>query len=315
MTNVLVTGGAGFIGRNLIPRLLAHGFSVRVLDCVPHPFPGKWRDAAYVEGDVLDQSALGRAIEGADVVVHLAARGSVVESIDNPAPNFDVNVRGTLQILQEAVRSRVDKFLFASTGGALIGNATPPVNEDSLPKPLSPYGASKLCGEAYCHAFAQSYGLHTVTLRFANVYGPGSDEKQGAVTSFIKALSQDQPIKIFGSGSASRDYLYVDDLCHGIIAAISGNTSAGDVFHLASGLETTVLQLAHRLIDVSGKQGVQIQHLEARAGEVERNFASFARASERLGFRPRVTLREGLTRTWDWFQVQARTELTGALIK
>ena len=135
--------------------------------------------------------------------------------ITDPERNFEVNVQGTLNVLRAAVGAGVRRFIFASTGGALIGDATPPVSEQSLPKPISPYGASKLCGEAYCHAFAKSYGLETVCLRFGNVYGPHSAHKKGAVTVFIKALMTGEPIVIYGDGSASRDYVHVEDSAAG----------------------------------------------------------------------------------------------------
>ena len=303
MKTALVTGGAGFIGTNLVPRLLRAGYAVRVFDNgvgAVQSDPGP--DVELLRGDVRDEEGVAAAVRGVSLVIHLAAAGSVVQSVNEPLENFDVNVRGTFNVLNASAKAGVEKLIFASTGGALIGNATPPVDEMSLPKPISPYGASKLCGEAYCHAFAQSYGLGTVALRFANVYGPHSHLKGGAVTAFIKALMTEQPIIIFGDGSASRDYIYVDDLCRGICLAIDAGLEPGEVLHLASGVETTVSQLAEGLIHASGKKDHKIEHYPARTGEVERNFATFDYASRRLGFHPEVKLTEGLRRTWRWFQ-------------
>jgi UDP-glucose 4-epimerase len=300
---VLVTGGLGFIGANLVPRLQQAGYSVRVFDSGLKSVGVRTDGVRGIEGDVRDDDTVIRAVEGVDVVVHLAAAGSVIESIIDPRANFEINAGGTLNVLRAAVAASVERVIFASTGGALIGNATPPVDERSLPKPISPYGASKLTGEAYCHAFSQSYGLKTVALRFANVYGPHSERKGGAVTAFIKAIADGEPIKIFGDGSASRDYLYVGDLCRGITAAIqSPDLVPGEVLHLASGVETTVSELAREIVRASGKDDHPIVHLDARAGEVERNFASYAYAQKRLGFYPEVSLREGLKQTWEWFQ-------------
>ena len=245
-------------------------------------------------------------------VVHLAAYGSVVESIADPERNFEVNVQGTLNVLRAAVGAGVRRFIFASTGGALIGDATPPVSEQSLPKPISPYGASKLCGEAYCHAFAKSYGLETVCLRFGNVYGPHSAHKKGAVTVFIKALMTGEPIVIYGDGSASRDYVHVEDLCSGIAAALDAPLAGGDVFHLASGRETSVLELARILRDVAGKPDHPIEFRPARAGEVARNFANYDKARERLDFQPKWKLADGLAATWEWFQQQDESVLNAA---
>jgi UDP-glucose 4-epimerase len=300
---LLVTGGCGFIGANLIRRLDAEHVRVRVLDNMSGGTAANLAgvEAEITRGDIRDRDAVARAVAGVDAVIHLAAYGSVVESVSDPTENFDVNVRGTLTVLKACATAHVEKFIFASTGGALIGEAAPPVDETSLPKPISPYGASKLSAEAYCHAFAHSYGLRTACLRFANVYGPRSDHKRGAVTAFIKALMSGEPMVIYGDGSASRDFLYVDDLCHGIVLALKGNQEPGAVLHLASGVETTVNQLAGSLAEIAGRPDHPVLHKQPRTGEVSRNFARFERARWALGFSPRVSLREGLEQTWQWF--------------
>jgi UDP-glucose 4-epimerase len=300
---VLVTGGCGFIGANLVRRLEAMGRKVRVLDNLA------LGDAAYlhgtaaqvVQGDVRDTALVNEALQGVEEVVHLAARGSVVDSVADPTANFEANVVGTFCLLNACVGSGIEKFFFASTGGALIGDAEPPVNEDSLPRPISPYGASKLCAEAYLHAFAKSYGLQTVALRFANVYGPYSGHKKGIVTAYIKALQTGEPLIIYGDGTSSRDYLYVDDLCRGVTRAMEADLAPGTVLHLASGVETTVAEMAELMIRASGKTEHEILHLPRRPGEVDRNFADFARAREAIGFTPNVGLQEGVERTWRWF--------------
>ena len=162
-----------------------------------------------------------------------------------------MNARGTLVTLEEAARAGARRFVFASTGGALIGDAPTPVDESSLPRPISPYGASKLCGEGYCHAFRGSYGLETVALRFANVYGPRSEHKKGVVTTFVKSALRAEPLVIYGDGSATRDFIYVDDLCAGIAAALASPAAEG-VIHLASERETAVSELARLVIDITG---------------------------------------------------------------
>ena len=167
--------------------------------------------------------ALDAALSGVETVVHLAAAGSVVKSVEDPATNFDVNVVGTFQVLDAVRRAGLERTVLASTGGALIGDALPPVNEQSLPKPISPYGASKLAGEGYAHAFARAYGLRTVSLRFANVYGPWSERKQGAMTMFFRAIDAGEPIVIYGDGSASRDYTHVDDICRALELALEAD--------------------------------------------------------------------------------------------
>ena len=226
--HILVTGGAGFVGATLVRRLVASGHVVRVLDNY------STGDAAYlagvnaeqIEGDIRDAAALDAALAGIDAVVHLAAAGSVVKSVADPETNFDVNVTGTFRVLDAARRAGVERTVQASTGGALIGDATPPVNEFSLPKPISPYGASKLAGEGYAHAFAKSYGLRTVALRFANVYGPWSAHKPGAMTVFFRAIHTGEPIVIYGDGSSSRDYTHVEDISRALELG-PGTGSAG----------------------------------------------------------------------------------------
>lgn len=301
MARTLVTGGAGFIGANLHPLLHERGHEVRALDSLVAGDPGRL-DASVelIEGDVRDPDAVARAMQGVDAVVHLAAAGSVVESIADPYANFEVNALGTLRVLQAAAAAGVERFVFASTGGALIGDADPPVDESSVPRPISPYGASKLAGEGYCHAFRGSYGLNTIALRFANVYGPHSDRKKGALTAFIKHALRGEPIEIFGDGGATRDFLYVDDLCRGIAIAHERRDVSG-VVHLASERETSIEDLAALVRRVTGAD-VPVEHRDRRRGEVERNFAMAELAREVLDWRAEVALEEGIERTVAWFK-------------
>jgi UDP-glucose 4-epimerase len=300
---ILVTGGAGFVGATLVRRLVAVGHTVRVLDNCSSG------DAAYlggvdaelVKGDIRDPDALDAALDGMQSAVHLAAAGSVVQSVADPAANFDVNVVGTFQVLDAARRSGAERVVLASTGGALIGEATPPVNERSVPKPISPYGASKLAGEGYAHAFAKAYGLGTVALRFANAYGPWSAHKRGAVTSFFKAIHAGEPIVIYGDGSASRDYTHVDDIAHAIELAVSRMVPGGTVLHIASGVETTAAQLADLCRAAAGVPDHPVEYRPARPGEVGRNFASYDLARQVLGYAPSISREDGLRSTWQWF--------------
>lgn len=303
--DIFITGGRGFVGVNLY-RHLSESSQVTIFDSLERSSPTGWAggEADLVVGNILDEAGLRASMQDVSHVVHLAAYGSVMESLGDPSTNFDANVRGTFNVLKAAVDAGVRRLVFASTGGALIGDATPPVDELSVPKPISPYGASKLCGEGYCHAFAKSYGIETVCLRFGNVYGPHSAHKKGAVTLFIKALMRDEPIVIYGDGSASRDYIHVDDLCSGIKAGLGEPLSGGEVFHLASGRETTILELANILRDVAGKSNHPIEFKPARRGEVSRNFATYEKAKGTLGFEPKWRLEDGLAASWEWFASQ-----------
>jgi UDP-glucose 4-epimerase len=301
---ILVTGGAGFVGATLVRRLAAAGDRVRVLDNLSTGDAAHLAgvDAELVKGDILDAGALDAAVTGMDAVVHLAAAGSVILSIADPAANFDANVLGTFRVLDAARRAGVQRTVQASTGGALIGNATPPVSEASLPKPISPYGASKLAGEGYAHAFAAAYGLRTVALRFANVYGPWSEKKAGAITLFFRAIHTGQPIVIYGDGSASRDYTHVDDIARAIELALERDVPGGAVLHIASGVETTVAELADLCRDVAGAPDHPVEHRPSRAGEVGRNFATYDLARQVLGYAPSIGREDGIRRTWQWFQ-------------
>ncbi len=300
---ILVTGGSGFVGATLVRRLVAAGHSVRVLDNCSTGDPSYLAgvDAELVNGDIRDPAALDAALGEVQSVVHLAAAGSVVESVADPAANFDVNVVGTFRVLDAARRANVERVVLASTGGALIGDATPPVNERSLPKPISPYGASKLAGEGYAHAFAKAYGLDTVALRFANAYGPWSARKRGAVTLFFRAIHAGEPIVIYGDGSASRDYTHVEDISRAIELGLSRGVPGGSVLHIASGVETTVTQLADLCRAAAGVPDHPVEYRPARAGEVGRNFASYDLARQVLGYAPSISREDGLRSTWQWF--------------
>jgi len=308
MARVLVTGGCGFIGANLVPQLRGAGHAITIIDDFSRGDSAYLDDpAAYriVRADIRDGEAVRGAAAGMDAVVHLAAYGSVVDSVADPTANFSVNVEGTFSVLKAAREAGVKRVVFSSTGGALFGECAPPVNEESLPTPISPYGASKLAGEGYCRAFARSYELSVTALRFANVVGPVSWHKKGAVTSFFKAIMAGNPIRIFGNGSATRDFLYVGDLCRGILQALDAPLSGFNVFHLASGREISVKELAATACRVAGSPEHPVEFDSKRRGEVERNFASFALAEKNLGFRPRVGLEEALKSTWDWLKSYA----------
>lgn len=304
MAKLLITGGCGFIGANLMPMLRAKGHDIAILDNFTRGSRDYLDDAgAYtiVDADIRDEEAVVKAAAGKDAVIHLAAYGSVVESVAAPEENFSVNAEGTFKVLNAARRAGVGQLVFSSTGGALIGNATPPVNEQSVPRPISPYGASKLAGEGYCCAFANAYDMSVTALRFANVVGPISWHKKGAVTAFFKAIMEGNPIRIFGDGSATRDFLYVEDLCRGIIAALEAKKPSFNAYHLASGREVSVKELAQIACKVAAAPDHPIHFDPKRKGEVERNFANYDLAKKELGFNPTVTIEEAMARTWAWF--------------
>ncbi|HET9894088.1 MAG TPA: NAD-dependent epimerase/dehydratase family protein [Streptosporangiaceae bacterium] len=301
---ILVTGGAGFVGATLVRRLVASGYRVSVLDNLSTGDPAHLADVdtELVKGDIRDATALDDALAGTEAVIHLAAAGSVIGSVQDPATNFEVNALGTFRVLDAARRAGVERVVLASTGGALIGDAIPPVDERSLPKPISPYGASKLAGEGYAHAFAKTYGLRTVAIRFGNVYGPWCARKRGVINVFFESINSGVPLTIYGDGSASRDYVHVDDISSALQLALEKDVPGGTVLHAASGVETSVRDLADLCRQAAGVPDHPIEYRPKRAGEVERNFASYDLANQMLGYAPSVTREAGIPRTWQWFR-------------
>jgi len=303
MKSYLVTGGCGFIGVNLTTRLVAQGGRVRILDNLSL---GKREDVDPLGvdlqvGDIRDFAAIKAACQGIDTVIHLAAHTRVVESVTNPELNFEINAFGTMNALRACRDSGVKKFIFASTGGAILGEREPPVHEEMVARPVSPYGASKLVGEGYCSAFFGSYGLNTVALRFSNVYGPYSHNKGSVVAQFFRNLAHKQPLIVYGDGEQTRDFLYVSDLVEAIVLADKSETP-GEVFQIASGRETSIRTLLDTMKKVLPDLSFDIRYEPSRAGEISRNYASIEKARRLLGYDPKTKLDDGLKNTWQWFQ-------------
>jgi UDP-glucose 4-epimerase len=302
MPTAIVTGGAGFIGSTLTRLLLERGYAVRVYDDLSSGSRDHLAglDLELVTGDVRDLDSLQRACAGADTIFHLAAGAGVVDSIENPIENFDLNARGTLLALWAAKQAGVGRFVFSSSNAPLGDNAYP-ASEDKPVAPLSPYGAGKATGEAYCSAFFGAYGFEAVAVRFSNAYGQRSALKSNVIPLFIRRIMAGQPLTIYGDGSQTRDFVFVSDLANGLIRAAETPAVGGEIFQLASGVETSLNELVARLSEVSGVTP-QLRHEPPRAGEIQRNYSLVDKARERLGHAPQVSLAEGLAMTWEWFQ-------------
>jgi UDP-glucose 4-epimerase len=319
--NWLITGGCGFIGTALVRSLTDEGgHGVRVVDNLA---VGTREDLAsvcefeeghggpitsgveLVVGDIRDEGLALRAAEGADAIVHLAANTGVGPSVEDPRGDCMSNVVGTLNFLEAARHGGVPRFVFASSGGTVIGETEPPIHEEMAPHPVAPYGASKLAGEGYCSAYYQTFGVRTVALRFGNVYGPGSVHKvRNAVPRFITRSMKREPLEIYGDGSQTRDYVYVDDLIRALRLAATAEGVGGEIFQIATSAETSVNELIERLMPVLGEAGienVEVRRTAPRAGDVQRNFADTSKARRMLGWKPEVDLDEGLQRTVEWF--------------
>ena len=298
---VLVTGGCGFIGANLIRYLLDHtSWDLRVIDDLRSGRSSMIEGLAeVVVGDAGDQADLDGALSGVDGVIHLASETGVLPSVENPVRDFQGNATTTFRVLEGCRVRGVERVVFASSGAAL-GDAPPPLHEGLVPRPLSPYGAGKLVGEAYCQAYAGSFGMRTVALRFSNVYGPFSAHKANAIPSFIKSCLAGEPLDIYGDGLQSRDFIYADDLCDGILRSLQAGV-AGEVFQLATGVETSVVELAQLVKEVTASDS-EIRFNPGRKGEVYKSRADISKVKRMLRFEPRVGLREGLERTAHWFR-------------
>lgn len=311
---VLVTGGCGFIGTNLVRHLYDKGYTIKALDNLS---TGKKETllaagcqlptANLMAGDIRDMKMVGKATEGTDAVVHLAAHTDVVESLDNPKDDWDINVNGTLNLLEACRRNGVSKFIFASSN-AVLGEQPPPVDETKIPDPLSPYGAAKLAGEALCSAYHYSFGLNTVSLRFGNCYGPYSKHKTDVITTFMNCARQGKPIIIYGDGNQTRDFVHVDDICQAIHLCLTATESiSGEVFQIASGIETSINKLA-RMIKEIVEENLQAADHESstiykpkRNGEIERNYSDITKAKRVFDFDPHVKLSDGLHDLWQWY--------------
>jgi UDP-glucose 4-epimerase len=298
---VLVTGGAGFIGSALVRMLAAQGDAVRVYDNLSTGSAEllEGTDAELIRGDVRDLDALERAAAACDVVFHLAAGTGVVPSIEDPFADFDLNAGGTLAVLSVAQRLGVARVVFSSSN-APLGAGAYPASEDKPIAPLSPYGAGKAAGEAYCSAFHGAYGLDAVAVRFSNAYGPRSAHKGNVIPLFIRHLLAGEELVVYGDGTQTRDFVFVEDLADGLVRAAAVDGIGGEIFQLASGVETSLNDLVALLADVTGREPT-IRREPPRPGEILRNYSLIEKARRRLGYAPRVRLEDGLRRTYEWF--------------
>ena len=329
----LVTGGCGFIGTNLIKYLLEDEprIKIRVLDNL---FVGTRDDLSsvcdfievestdlrprssnrglksstveLVVGDICNYEVCHACCTGMDFVIHLAANTGVPQSVENPRSDMESNVAGTFNMLESARLNGVDKFIFASSG-APLGEVTPPIHEELAPHPVSPYGASKLAGEAYCSSYFKTYGLKTVILRFGNVYGPRSKHKGSVVAKFIKQALKGETMEIYGDGNQTRDFIYIDDLIQAIMLATAKDGLGGEIFQIATSKETTVNELLNVLKNVlvqNGLKNPKIVNTSLRQGDVRRNFSDTTKARKMLGWLAKIELEDGIGKTYEWYLSQ-----------
>ena len=262
----------------------------------------------FINGDIRDKGAVDEAMENQECVVHLAAQTGVIPSIENPVEDCEVNVRGTLNLLQAASGNKVKRFIAASSS-APVGACAPPMHEDLPTRPTAPYGASKAAMESYCSAWHHSFGLNTVVLRFSNCYGAGSINKSSIVALFMKKILAGEKLTIYGDGEQTRDFIYVEDLCRAIELVLKytpdkDGSPFGQIYQAATGVETSInelLDLMRELIRPSLGQEIAVEYSNSRAGEVVRNFSEISHIRNTFEFKPQISLEEGLNRTWTYF--------------
>lgn len=307
-TKVLVTGGAGFIGSNLADELIRQGARVVIID----NFSTGSRDNLdeisgsfeFIEGDINDDAAVLKAIDGVEVVFHQAALPSVPRSVENPTETHVACVDGTFNLLVKSKENGVRRFIYAASSSAYGDQPILPKVESMQPDPLSPYAVAKLTGEFYCRAFNNVYGLETFALRYFNVFGPRqnpSSTYSGVISRFIDALMKGTTPIIYGDGEQSRDFTYIANVVDANVRAAQATEGLGRTLNVANGDQITLNRLLDVLKQITDKPEVEAEHLPARTGDVKHSQADNRLAVEMLGYQELVGLEEGLRRTIDWW--------------
>jgi UDP-glucose 4-epimerase len=297
----LVTGGAGFIGSHLVDRLVDAGYDVRVVDDlstgslenVRGHLSG--RGVEFVEGDVRDASVVERCMRDVGLVFHLAAVTSVPFSVEHPKVTFDVNVKGTMNLLRSCSKGKSCKFVFASSCAVYGEPVFLPVTEEHPTDPISPYAESKLAGEKFCLGFCERRLCDAVVLRFFNVYGPrqGLSEYSGVIRIFMERCRQGLPLVVNGDGEQSRDFVHVSDVVDALVGCAGCEAAVGEVINVGTGEATTINELAEAFLELCGSD-LGISREVERAADVKRSYADTSKAERLLGFRAEVCLRDGL---------------------
>lgn len=308
MARYLVTGGAGFIGSHIAEALVRRGEDVWILDNFEtgkrENLSGFENDVTLVEGDVRDAAVVQRAVRGADFVIHQAALASVQRSIDDPSSTNQVNVQGTLNLLEAAVKHKVRRFVFASSSSVYGDSEELPKRETMAPQPKSPYAVSKLAGEWYCLVFSVIHALPTISLRYFNVFGPRQDpasQYAAVIPIFVSALLTERGPTIYGDGEQSRDFTYIDNVVSANLLACAAKTAGGRVYNVACGERFTLNSLYQRLQNITGV-GVPASNGPRRRGDVRHSQAAIDAVQADLGYRVDVGFDDGLERTVRWYR-------------
>ncbi|HXS10484.1 MAG TPA: SDR family oxidoreductase [Candidatus Krumholzibacteria bacterium] len=308
MATYLVTGGAGFIGSNIVDELLKRGARVRVLDNFSTGREDNVQEFAsrvdLIRGDVRDEDAVDRAVKGVDYVLHQAALASVPRSIADPTSNNQVNAQGTLNILLAAKKHGVKRVVYASSSSVYGDSQELPKVESMTPNPKSPYAVAKLAAEYYCRVFGELYGVPTVSLRYFNVFGPRQDpnsQYSAVIPLFVKALLEGKSPNIYGDGEQSRDFTFISNVVNANLLACEANVTGARVYNIACGGRYTLNQLFAALRERIGGD-VEPVYGPPRAGDVKHSMAGIERIQRELGYQVGTSFEEGIDRTVQWYQ-------------
>lgn len=304
----LVTGGAGFIGSNIVDELVRRGQSVTVLDDLSSGKEANLADVrqkiTFVKGTITDLETVHKASQGADYVVHLAARTSVPRSVKDPIETNKVNIDGTLNVLVAARDAKAKRVVFAASSSAYGETPTLPKVETMQPEPISPYGVTKYVGELYAQVFGRVYGLENASVRYFNVFGPRQDptsQYSGVLSRFMLAVIEGEPPTVYGDGEQSRDFTYIDNVVDETLRACEAPGASGIVFNGGTGARITLNQVLKLLEKITGKK-IEAKYDPPRAGDIRDSQAEISLAKKILGYTPKVMFEEGLRRTWDWYK-------------
>jgi nucleoside-diphosphate-sugar epimerase len=317
MAFYLITGIAGFIGSSLAHALVERGEQVRGVDNFStgkkQNLAGIWDGIEFHEADLLDLNALQRACQGVDFVLHEAALPSVPKSVQDPLGNNRANVDGTVNLLIAARDAKVKRVIYAASSSAYGDSPSLPKHEDMTPRPVSPYAVAKLAGEHYMGSFYRCYGLETICLRYFNIFGPRQDPSSpysGVLAKFITQMLNGEQPTIFGDGTQSRDFTYIDNVIEANLLACKAPAAAlGQTFNIATGHRFDLNQTFNMLKKITGYSG-QVKYAPERAGDVKHSLAEISRAEKHLGYKPKVEFQKGLEKTVAWY----RTEMQAAKV-
>ncbi len=308
MEKILITGGAGFIGSNLAEELLKRGYSIRILDNLS---TGKienikpiLKDIEFIKGDTRDETIVKKVLKNIQMVFHFAAISSTYYSVKFPAETINVNVNGTVNLLEKSVEAEIDKFIYSSSA-AVYSNNNLPLIEDQPLNPLSLYGVSKVIGEKFLKIYYKTHNLRTISLRLFNVYGPRQNfqsKYSNVIPKFISSFILNKKPGIFGDGKQTRDFVFIKDVVNASILALNKKLeSYGECFNIGSGKEISIIELFHKIKKIIGKD-IEPEFKKQRFNEVKYSCAIIDKASKMLGFKPEFSLDEGLKEMIEWFQ-------------